>query len=67
MKKDIEIVAKPSTRLFFVGLTIIESIEGMLTVIEARKQKKTSNPLLKCTYQFITMSEMHQKLGTFSW
>lgn len=67
MKKDIEIVAKPKSRLFLLGFIIIEDIEGMLTVIEARKQKKTSIPLLKCLSHCITMSDMHQKLGTLSW
>lgn len=47
MKKVIEIVEKPTTRLFLEGFITRDSIEGMLRVQLERKQSPTRVALLK--------------------
>lgn len=66
MKNVIEMVEKPMTRAFLVGLRIIESIEGRLPITDAAKQKKRRICLEKRDYHLKIMSDIHQKLGTFS-
>lgn len=59
-------MAKPNVKAFFVGLKIIEVIEGMLATTEDKAQKRRSVCFEKWVYHLKRMSEMHQKLGTLS-
>lgn len=67
MKKVSPIVAKPIVSAFLVGFTSMETTEGRLAMTDDAKQKKRSKGFEKRDYHLITMSEIHQKLGTFSW
>lgn len=51
---------------FFDGTINSAIIEGILPIIEAKKQKKSSVCLEKRVYHFIKTSEIHQKFGTLS-
>jgi hypothetical protein len=42
-------------------------IEGILAKVDPKKQKNSSVCFEKWYYHLAIMSEMHQKLGTFSW
>jgi hypothetical protein len=42
MKKDNEIVAKPIVKVFLVGFTIKDMIEGILAKVDPKKQKNSS-------------------------
>lgn len=66
MKKEREIVAKPMVRDFLLGLMRREMMEGTLAMTEETKQKRRRVFLEKSDSHLKTISEMHQKLGTFS-
>jgi len=51
---------------FREGFMSRATIEGMLNIVQAKKQKKVSKGLDAQFCHFITTSDMHQKLGTFS-
>jgi isocitrate/isopropylmalate dehydrogenase len=49
-----------------LGFIIRENAEGMLANTEAKKQKKRRVAFEKWDYHLKIISEIHQKLGTFS-
>jgi hypothetical protein len=66
MKKVRAIVANPMVSDFLLGFMSSEAIEGMLAMIDDAKQKKRRTGLEKRDSHLKIISEMHQKLGTFS-
>ncbi len=60
-------VANPNTRLFLFGFKAKDIMEGMLAIMDAKKQKIKSTCFEKWDYHLNSISDIHQKLGTFNW
>jgi hypothetical protein len=67
MKNVIEIQENPIINTFRDGFIIKATIEGRLNNVHEKKHKNVKKGLESHDCHFRTTSDIHQKLGTFSW